>query len=149
MSVKPIPEGYHTVTPYMVLSEPEETIDFLTKAFDATVSDIMRTNDGRIMHAGVTIGNSKLMLAAAMENFPAQPSSFYLYVKDTDATYHQAVAAGGTSLMEPADQFYGDRNAGVKDPSGNSWWIATHFEDVSPQEMQNRMKEKEAQKATA
>jgi PhnB protein len=149
MTVKPIPEGYHTVTPYMVVSQPGETIEFLAKTFNATVADVMRTNDGRVMHAGLTIGDSKLMLAASMENFPAQPSSFYLYVKDTDSTYRQAVAAGGMSVMEPADQFYGDRNAGVKDPSGNTWWIATHFEDVSPQDMKLRMKEREAQNAMA
>jgi PhnB protein len=149
MAVKPIPEGYHTVTPYLILSQPEETIQFLRKAFDATVGEVMRTNDGRIMHAGITIGDSRLMIAGAMPNFPAQASSFYLYVPDTDATYHQAVAAGGKSLMEPADQFYGDRNAGVADPSGNNWWIATHIEDVTPEAAARRMKEREAQSVAA
>jgi PhnB protein len=78
------------------------------------------------------------MMGEARDEWPAMPGSLYLYVPDTDAVYKRAMEAGGKSLMEPADQFYGDRNAGVVDPSGNYWWIATHVEDVPPEEMEKR-----------
>jgi len=81
-----------------------------------------------------------MMLSEASEKYPPMPTSIYLYVEDTDATYEQALKSGGVSLMEPADQYYGDRNAGIKDLSGNQWWIATHVEDVSPEEISEREK---------
>jgi len=114
-------------------------IDFLKKAFDAKSIEISKGPDGSVMHATIQIGDSRIMLAEATEKFKAMPVANYLYVNDTDATYQKATEAGGVSLMAPADQFYGDRNAGVKDPAGNSWWIATHMEDVSSDEMQKRM----------
>jgi uncharacterized glyoxalase superfamily protein PhnB len=138
MKVNPIPEGFHTVTPYLVVKGAAKLIDFLKKAFNAKEIDSFKRPDGTIMHATVQIGDSRIMLAEATEKFPPVPASLYLYVTDTDAMFHSGMEAGGTSLMEPADQFYGDRNAGVKDPTGNSWWIATHVEDVSPEEMQKR-----------
>ncbi len=143
MAVKPIPDGYHTVTPYLAVEGADKLLEFVKQAFDAVAHECMRRPDGTIHHAEVKIGDSPVMLAEASGPWKPRPSTLYLYVNDTDATYHRAIEAGATSLMEPADQFYGDRNAGVQDPVGNFWWIATHVEDVSPEEMQRRA---EAQK---
>src|SRR6266436_2292607 len=90
------------------------------------------------MHAQVTIGDSPVMIADESEMAKATPSSLYLYVANVDSVYQQAVKAGGSSIMEPMDMFYGDRSGAVKDPSGNSWFIATHKEDLAPQELQRR-----------
>lgn len=141
MSVKPIPDGYHTITPYLMIKDSQKFIEFLKKAFNATEVSKSVTDDGKIMHAEIKIGNSMMMLSEANELYPAEPALFYLYVNDTDATYKQAIAAGATSTMEPANQFYGDRNAGVKDSFGITWWIGTHIEDVSPEEMEKRQEE--------
>jgi PhnB protein len=138
MPVKPIPEGYHTLTPYIVVPGVAKLIDFLKEAFDAKELHRMAGPDGRIMHAELRIGDSPLMLGEPMGEWKAMPCLIYLYVEDTDAFYHRALKAGATSMMEPADQFYGDRNAGVKDAAGNLWWIATHKEDVAPEEMKKR-----------
>lgn len=138
MTVKPIPEGYHTATPYLIVRGVTEVIEFLKKALDG--EEIERTSrpDGTIMHAEVRIGDSLIMLGEAMGEFKPMPGSIYLYVNDADASYKRALQAGATSITEPADQFYGDRNAGVKDPAGNCWWIATHKEDVAPEELARR-----------
>lgn len=141
MAVKPIPEGYHTLTPYIVVDDVDRLVDFLKAAFDATEKERMPGKDGRTGHAELLIGDSHVMLGRAQPEWPAQPCMIYVYVPDTDATYAQALAAGGTSVQEPADMFYGDRNAGVKDPTGNSWWIATHREDLAPEELAKRAKE--------
>ncbi|MBN8571725.1 MAG: VOC family protein [Ignavibacteria bacterium] len=140
MAVNPIPKGYHTITPFLVVKDARRLIDFMQKAFDAEVMHVSE-NDGVVMHGEVKIGNSILMVAEENVNAPASPTGLYLYVTDTDTMYKKAIAAGGVSIMEPADQFYGDRNAGVKDFAGNSWWIATHIEDVSPEEIKRRMTE--------
>ncbi len=141
MAVKPIPDGYHTVTPYLVVQGAATLIEFLKQAFEAT--EIRRTlhPEGSIMNAEVRIGDSVVMVSEARGEFKPMPSSIYLYVENTDLTYKRALQVGGTSMMEPEDEFYGDRNAGVKDPTGNHWWIATHQEDVSPEEMEKRMKD--------
>lgn len=138
MAVKPIPEGHHSVTPYLVVPGVAKLIDFLKRAFEA--KEIHRTTrpDGTIMHAEVRIGDSMVMMGEARGEWKPMPGAIYLYVNDTDATYKRALRAGATSVMEPADQFYGDRNAGVKDPVGNHWWIATHKEDVPPEELAKR-----------
>jgi uncharacterized glyoxalase superfamily protein PhnB len=139
MAVKPKPDGYHSVTPYLAVEGAERLLDFLKRAFDAAdPHECMRRPDGSIQHAEVKIGDSIVMLADARGQWQPRPSILYLYVDDTDATYRRALEAGATSLMEPATQFYGDRNAGVQDPSGNYWWIATHLEDVSPEELKRR-----------
>jgi PhnB protein len=138
MSVQPIPEGYHNVTPYLVVEDPGRLIEFLEQAFGAEEKERHHRPDGSIMHAEVKIGDSILMLAGASAQWPAKPMSLYLYVADIDAAYKRALAQGAKSLMEPADQFYGDRGAGITDPSGNSWWIATHIEDVSKEELRKR-----------
>jgi uncharacterized glyoxalase superfamily protein PhnB len=98
----------------------------------------MPTPDGTIMHAEVRIGDSPVMMGEARGEHKPMPGSIYLYVDDTDATYRRALQAGATSLMEPADQFYGDRSASVVDPVGNHWFIATHIEDVPPEELARR-----------
>lgn len=138
MAVKPIPEGYHSITPYLAVQGASRLIEFLQEAFDARVVERLDRPDGTVGHAEVRIGDSMLMVGDAGAKWAPMPAGIYLYVNDTDSTYRRALAAGATSLMEPADQFYGDRNAGVKDPSGNHWWIATHVEDVSPEEMKRR-----------
>jgi PhnB protein len=139
MAVKPIPDGFHSVTPFMVVQGAAQLLDFLKQAFDAKeVHRPMQRPDGTIMHAEVRVGNSVLMMGEAMGEHTPMPSSLYLYVPDADAVYQRALQAGGTSLMEPTDQFWGDRNAGVEDPAGNRWWIATHQEDVSQEEIEKR-----------
>ncbi|HMS64496.1 MAG TPA: VOC family protein [Ignavibacteria bacterium] len=138
MAVNPVPNGYHTITPYLIINEAQKFIDFLIKAFDAVLMDISRTPEGVIRHAEIRIGDSMMMLTEATEQYTASPGHFYLYVNDIDSVYKQALSAGATSIMEPADQFYGDRNAGVKDSFGNIWWIGTHIEDVSSDEIKKR-----------
>ena len=138
MPVKPIPEGYHSVTPYLVVQGAAALIDFLKQAFDATEVERMSGPDGTIQHAEVRIGNSIIMMGEATAPREPMPTMLYLYVNDTDATYQRALKAGATSVQEPANQFYGDRNAGVKDRSGNFWYIGTHVEDVSPEEIRRR-----------
>jgi len=139
MAVKPIPEGYHTVTPYLVVEGAAKLIDFVKQAFGAQMVEEPTTGpDGSILHAEVQIGDSRVMLSDATSQYPPLPTMLYVYVKDADATYQSALRAGATSLMEPADQFYGDRNAGVQDACGNRWWIATHKEDVPAEEMARR-----------
>ena len=138
MAVKLVPDGLHTVTPYLVVPGVAQLIDFMKQVFDATEIRRMALPDGTVMHAEVRIGDSALMMGQAPGGYQALTASLYVYVKDTDAVYQRAIAAGATSLMAPADQFYGDRNAGVKDASGNTWWIATHLEDVSPEELARR-----------
>ncbi len=138
MPVKPIPEGYHSVTPYLVVNGADRLIAFLKQAFGAQEIERFQGPNGTIMHAEVKIGDSIIMLGEANERFQARPANLYVYVPDTDAIYHRAVESGATSIMEPANQFYGDRNAGISDPTGNFWWIGTHVEDVSREEMEKR-----------
>lgn len=138
MAVKPIPDGYHSVTPHLTVPGVAKLIEFLKKAFDAKELGRHATPDGGIMHAEVRIGDSVVMMGEPRSGGAPMPTMLYLYVPDIDAVYRRAVQAGGVSLMEPADQFYGDRKAGVRDPSGNQWWIATHTEDVAPAEMAKR-----------
>ena len=138
MAVRAIPEGFHSVTPYMTVQGVAKLIDFLKQAFEAVEIERMPGADGAVGHAQLRIGDSMVMMGEAPSPEKAMPCAMYLYVKDTEASYKRAIAAGASSLMAPADQFYGDRNAGVKDPSGNFWWIATHVEDVAPDELARR-----------
>jgi PhnB protein len=138
MALKPIPEGYHTVTPYLTVQGVPKLIEFLKQGFEAQEIDRVLRPDGSIGHAEVRIGDSVVMMGEACDEWKPMPSAMYLYVTNTDAVYERALQAGATSVMEPADQFYGDRSAGVKDPSGNHWWIATHQEDVPPVELKKR-----------
>jgi PhnB protein len=139
MAAKAIPDGYHTVTPYLTVRGANKVIDFLKQAFGAKLShEAIKRPDGSIMHAQVVIGDSRVMIAEENEMAKATTSTLYIYVPDVDSVYRQAVKAGGQSIMEPSDMFYGDRSGGVKDPSGNSWFVATHKEDVGAQELQKR-----------
>ena len=139
MAVKPVPETYHTLTPYLIARDAAKTIEFLKKAFGAELSfEPMTMPDGKIMHADLKIGDSHVMISEATEQHKPMPCMVHVYVPEVDAVYKRAVAAGGTSTMEPTDQFYGDRGASVTDPSGNHWYIATHKEDVAMPELKKR-----------
>jgi uncharacterized glyoxalase superfamily protein PhnB len=138
MAVKPIPDGYHSVTPYLTIPGVAKLLDFLKQAFEAQELHRMPRPDGAIMHAEVRIGDSRVMMGEPMGGCQPMFGSLYLYVHDVDAVYKRALQAGATSTSEPADQFYGDRSAGIKDPVGNQWWIATHKEDVPPEEIVRR-----------
>ena len=138
MAVKPIPDGYHSVTPYLTVPGVAKLLDFLKQAFEAQELHRMPRPDGTIMHAEVRIGDSLVMMGEPMGSSQPMFGSLYLYVHDVDAVYQRALQAGATSTSEPADQFYGDRSAGIKDPVGNQWWIATHKEDVPLEEIARR-----------
>ena len=116
-----------------------KVLEFLKQAFGAEMpKETIKRPDGSIMHTQVKIGDSLVMIAEESEMAKATPSTLYVYVPNVDSAYERAVKAGGKSIMEPMDMFYGDRSGGVKDPAGNSWFVATHKEDVAPQEMQKR-----------
>ena len=140
MTKSAVPEGYHTLTPYFFVKDPEVFLAFLKAAFDGEVTECMRGEDGQVQHAEVRVGDSMLMLSPAKGEYPPMPASVYMYVADADTTYQRALDAGGVSLMEPADMFYGDRNAGVRDPLGNLWWMATRKENVPSDELARRAK---------
>jgi PhnB protein len=146
-----IPEGYHTVTPYIITKDADGVIEFLKKTFDATVKFEMRAPDGKMGHAEIVIGDSHIMISDSNEIHPAMPSMIYVYVPNVDDNYDRAIAAGATSIRVPTDEFYGDRSAGVTDPSGNQWWIATHKKQVAMEEMQEKFNEmrEEQQRETA
>ena len=139
MSVKTIPEGYHTITPFLTIPGAVELIDFLKTAFQAREKERIMMADGSLAHAEVWIGDSIIMLGEPMGDCVSMPGAFYLYVDDMEAAYKRALEAGATSTMAPADQFWGDRLAAVKDRFGNIWNLATHVEDVSGEELQRRM----------
>jgi PhnB protein len=139
MPVKPIPEGYHSITPYLIAQGVSKLIEFLKEAFDAKEIFRMANPDGTVAHAEVRIGDSVVMMGEAGGEHKAMPCSIHLYVNDMDTTYVRALEAGATSLREPKNEFYGDRSSGVKDQWGNHWWIVTHVEDVSREEMDRRV----------
>lgn len=136
--VEACPKGFHTITPYLVVTDPSALIEFLKNAFNAVEIHRVQRHDGSVMHAQVQIGDSMLMMGGATAECPAMEAGIYLYVEDSDALYARAVAAGATSLMPPTDEFWGDRMGGVRDPSGTCWWIATHVEDVPEDELARR-----------
>ena len=148
MATQPIPEGYHTVTPYLAVDDAAEAIDYYTKAFGAKERVRMETPDGKVGHAELEIGDSLVMLSdpfpQASTKTPSELGgtsvSVFMYVENVDAVVKQAVGAGATVTMEVADQFWGDRFGSVKDPFGHLWSIATHVEDVPPEEMAERAK---------
>jgi PhnB protein len=138
MTIKPIPDGYHTATPYLTVDGAQKLIEFLKQGFDAKETFCMKGAGEKIMHAEVVIGDSVIMISDATPQWKARSSMIYLYVEDVDGVYQRAVQAGATSIREPENQFYGDRSAGVTDPVGNYWGIATRVEDVSPEELAKR-----------
>jgi PhnB protein len=137
-TVKPVPDGYHTVTPYLTVANVAPLLDFLKQAFGAEEKEKMAGPDGTIRHAEVRIGDSVVMMGQAGDQWKARPATLYLYVPDVDAVYQRALAAGGKSIQELQTHFYGDRTGAVQDSQGNHWWIASHVEDVPPEEMQRR-----------
>jgi PhnB protein len=143
-TVKPIPEGYHTVTPYLVVKDAGSLLDFLKKAFGAVEVHRNAGPDGSIRHAEARLGDSMIMMGQARDQWTPRPAMLYLYVPDVDATYAKAVAAGGKSVQEPTTHFYGDRSGAVEDSQGNQWWIAAHVEDVSAEEIERRARAQQA-----
>jgi uncharacterized glyoxalase superfamily protein PhnB len=134
-----IPDGFHTVTPQITAEGADKVIGFLKEVFGAEVTEQILRPDGKIGHAQVRIGDSIVMIGEAGGGAcQAVPATLYVYVADTDITYKRALAAGGVSVMEPTDMFWGDRYGAVKDRSGNTWGIATHVEDVPPKELKAR-----------
>ena len=141
------PARLHSLTPYLATSDPAGAIEWYSDVFGAVLlGDPIVMPDGRIGHAELQIGDSRIMLGQANEQHKAMPCGIYVYVPDTDATYKKALAAGGISTIEPVNQFYGDRNAGVRDQNGNLWWIGTHVEDVPPEELKKRAAAEEAKR---
>jgi len=146
--VKPIPDGYHTATPYLYIKGASAAIDFYKKAFGAVELYRMAGPDGTVHHAEIKIGDSPIMLAdenaqmgaLSPQSIGGTPFSIMLYVEDVDSLFNQAIGAGGEQIRAVADQFYGDRTGGLKDPFGFQWWIGTHVEDVAPEEMEARAK---------
>ena len=145
--VKPIPEGYHTVTPYLIVNDGARAIEFYRKAFGAR--ELYRMDDhGKIGHAEMQIGDSRIMLADEYPEMGARspksvggsPVSIMLYVEHVDSFVKNAVAAGGKLMRPIEDKFYGDRSGSVEDPFGHTWHITTHIEDVSPEELKKRAK---------
>ena len=140
MAVQAIPEGFHTVVPYLTVGDARALINFIEQAFDAKVTYCMKDEQGNVRHAEAKIGDSMIMIGQAREEWKPRPAMLCLYVPDCDALYKKAVAAGGKVVREMATQPYGDRSGGVEDSQGNQWWISTHVEDVSDEEMERRMK---------
>jgi len=136
---KPVPDGFHTVTPYLMVEDAGELIEFVTQAFGATLRYAHKRPDGKVAHAEVQIGDSIVMVGSVRGDTKPIATAIYIYVPNCDELYRRAIAAGGISIGEPADQFYGDRHGGVRDSCGNSWWVATHIEDLSEQELERRM----------
>jgi uncharacterized glyoxalase superfamily protein PhnB len=148
MAAKPVPEGYHTVCPYLIVDDASAQLEFVQRAFGARVVEVHKDPAGHIMHGDVIIGDSHVMLSQATPEWKAMPAMIHLYVPDCDVLYHSAMAAGATSVREPRTEFYGDRSGGVRDVNGNQWWVSTHVEDVSKDEMERRMKAAATEKAT-
>ena len=146
MSVKPIPDGYHTATPYLIVKGAVDAIAFYKKAFGATELLRLEAPDGSIAHAEFKIGDSPIMLGEEMKEMGflapqapgSSPMSIMLYVEDVDSVFAQAIAAGATEERPVSDQFYGDRNGTLHDPFGHRWTISTHTEDVSEEDMRQR-----------
>ena len=141
MAVNAKPAGYHSLTPYLVVEGAARLIEFLAEVFDAQEKERLAAPGNLIGHAELRIGDSVLMLGDARGPHTPMPAMLYVYVDDVDATFQRALAAGGTQVQAPTDQFYGDRSGGVRDIAGNEWWMATHIEDVSQEEMERRMAE--------
>lgn len=153
--VNPVPAGYHTATPYLVVNDASSAIDFYKKAFGAQEIMRMQGPGGKIGHAELKIGDSMIMLAderpggsgKSPKSLGGSTASVFLYLENVDSTFKQAVAAGAKAEMPPQDQFWGDRFGQLSDPFGHLWGLATHVEDVAPQEMEKRAREAMAKMA--
>jgi len=148
MAVKPVPEGYHTLTPYLAVDDASEAIDYYKKAFGAEERVRMNGPDGKVGHAELAVGDSLIMLSDPFPQASTRPphelggtsASVFMYVEDVDAVVKKAVDAGASVTMAVEDQFWGDRFGTITDPFGHVWSIATHVEDLSPQEIEERGK---------
>ena len=144
--INPIPEGYHSVTPYLSIKGAAKAIDYYKQVFGATELFRMAAPDGKIGHAEIKIGNSPIMLAdefpemefVSPQTLGGSPIGLMIYVDDVDTMFNQALSAGATEVKPLQDQFYGDRSGTLKDPFGHVWTVATHVEDVAPEELQKR-----------
>lgn len=147
MTVKAVPSGHHSITPYLAIQNAAEALEFYKKAFGMTESYKLMMPDGRLGHAELRLGDSLIMVA---DEFPehggksattlgGSPVAIHLYVEDVDTVFKTALAAGAKERHPVMDQFYGDRSGQLEDPYGHLWWVATHKEDVSPAEMQKRV----------
>jgi PhnB protein len=157
MPVKPIPEGYSTLTTYVAVDDAAKAIEFYERAFGAKERSRMPGPDGKIAHAEIVIGDSVVMLSDPFPQATVKPptqvggttAGLFMYVEDVDTAYRRAVDAGATETMPPEDMFWGDRFGTVTDPFGHSWQIATHVEDLTPEEMAARGQEAMASMAQA
>ena len=146
-AVKPVPDGYHTITQQLTLDRAAQTIDWYKKALGAEELSRSAGPDGKIMHAELKIGDSRFMVNDVMagnkgpQAYGGSPASLWLYVENSDALFNRAVGAGATVQMPLADQFWGDRGGAVADPEGYTWWIATRKENLTHAEMQQRAAE--------
>lgn len=145
--VKFIPDGYHTATPYLIVKDAAAAIEFYKQAFGAIELERIADASGKTRHAEIKIGDSPFMMTEESTEYPewlspqsrgGTPVHIYLYVEDVDAVFERAIAAGAKQLLPVQDQFYGDRSGGVTDPFGHVWYIATHIEDVSGEEIMRR-----------
>jgi PhnB protein len=132
-----MPPGFHTVTPYIVVPGVAPLIEFLEQAFGAQRREVMKREDGSVAHASMTLGDSILEMGESVDK-QSRPMSFHVYIPNVDESYKHALAAGAKSLMEPKDQFYGERSASLEDDWGNHWYIATYTEDLTPEELSAR-----------
>lgn len=121
-----LPEGYHAITPYFTVSDADRLLEFLVEVFDGDIIVTNRYSSGKIQHARIRVGDSVIMLNQSSDEYPANISQMHLYVEDVDITFSKALAASAISTMEPNVRPHGDRMAGIKDPCGNIWWLATH-----------------------
>jgi PhnB protein len=157
MATQPIPEGYHTLTPYLAVDDAARAIEYYGKAFGAKELGRMEAPGGKVGHAELEIGDSRVMLSDPFPQSTTRPpsqlggasASVFMYVEDVDAVVKRAVDAGATVTMEVADQFWGDRFGTITDPFGHVWSIATHVEDVPPEEMAERAKAAMAQTSSS
>jgi PhnB protein len=151
--VKAIPAGYHTATPYLVVKDAARAIEYYKQAFGANEAFRMNTPDGKIAHAEIKIGDSIIMLSSEMgpnrspQTLGGSAAGIFLYVEDVDSVFNQAVGAGAKADMPPTNMFWGDRFGKLTDPFGHLWSLATHIEDVAPEEMERRGREAMAQSA--
>jgi PhnB protein len=136
------PASYSSVCPYLMVESVEKQLDFLKTVFDAEVKEQLTQDDGTVQHGEATIGDTVIMMGKARTEWPATVGANYVFVDNADEAYKKAIHFGSTSVMAPGDRFYGYREGGIKDPQGNTWWIAQVLEKLSEEEMQRRLLEK-------
>lgn len=140
--ISKIPDGYHTVTPFIAVKNARKLLDFMKEAFNAETLAIVPNADGSVGHAETKIGDSIVMMFDSKKGWPHTPSFLRLYVDDCDATHQQAVKSGASSVTEPTDMAWGEKVSRVRDPFGNIWWLMERREEVSPEKLQRRFGEK-------